>query len=801
MGCGCVTQHQEVLDAIVGRPRLFLYRPTDEEFVKSLEPEERKDQKLLLAYFRLLRDGRFDATPELVDMVRRKGVPQRYRWLAWRSIAGWHALKRTGEYERMAQQEADPRTVDAIGKDMDRTFPSCEEFNEERKLQLSKILQVYSCLYPKVGYCQGMNFVAGFILLSSEVAPESPPEDAFFLFLQIMARYRGSLLFCDGLPLLKLLTFQFQSLLESLFPDVQRHFVQENVTPELYLTKWFLTVFTQPLPMPMASRLWDLIVCDGLQVLVHLALASVKLLKPKLVRETTEGILELLSLKGDVGLPSRSSLVQTALGLRVGGPCGPDLDSRLGKLRAQWAKAYPAVAADLERAGLELCGSAEMVSREEEVVTGSASSSSGAIGGGCPATPGAPMPDKDMAAGAGPEVQMLRHRLRKLSGTSSRRPSGASTDDNSGRTRSATHAEASGEAASNSSRDSFLGAAEGETGGAAASRDGGRLAEQAEDGSRGEEQASSAATQGPGLPGHALSPSQAHVKFSLSPAAKVGAKTSATTDPVDSIPFMVADERQDGEDSGTSAPSARTGPSTRRGAFGSRSSQASSEPSASPPTVGSAGSWRQLGSGEDDSPGDGEAATRNATGGGGRPPEPLGLLGEEEHGGYEPLGSPLTGSPSTSGQAAAAATAEEGPASFEHAAASMAAQTSPAEACSSPAPSSPGSIRRQRGWGVRRRAGDEAETSPAGSGGGSSSPRCRATTRSALEAAAAGSPPAAPELPPELPPPLNSARPAPQLPAGASAPSVAPVAGAATLVAAGADSPKTSRAKHAVGTL
>jgi len=353
MGCGCVAQHQAALSA--AGPRLFLHRPTDTEFVQALNADEQKDRRLLLTYFHHQHEGRFELTPQFLDLVRTRGVPHRYRWVVWRTISGWSSLYKAGAWERIAQREADPKTVDAIEKDLDRTFPNLDDFGEERKRQLADILQAFACLFPTVGYCQGMNFVAGFILLNSQ---SNSSEDAFFMLIQVMAKYEASLLFCDGLPLLKLYTFQFRALLEHLFPDVHRHFAREDITPELYVTKWFLTVFSQPLPFATAARLWDLIICDGLQALVHIALATIKLLRAKLLRQPTEGIMELLSLKGDTGLPSGSSIVRVALRLKKTSPCGPGIDSRLMKLRLAWARECPREAAELERASLELCTAA-----------------------------------------------------------------------------------------------------------------------------------------------------------------------------------------------------------------------------------------------------------------------------------------------------------------------------------------------------------------------------------------------------------------------------------------------------------
>lgn len=352
MGCGCVTQHQ------VGQSRIFLHSVTDSEFVKKLEPHERKDKKLLLAYFHLEQEGQFLDTDKLRNLVRSQGVPTRYRWRVWRAITGWASLCRPGAYERILQRQPDRKTVEAIEKDIDRTFPNIEEFDDGKKRQLANMLQALACLFPQVGYCQGMNFVAGFALLASAGSPElargcSSQEDSCFLLIQIMGKYRASLLFCDGLPLLKLRTFQFKELLRQLFPDVHRHFEANSITPELYLTKWIITVFTQPLPFTCTARVWDLIVCDGLQAVVPIALATIKLMKSRLLREGTEGILELLTFRADGPLPSGAAIVEAALGILPKIPASLNADGK--ELFEAWERVCPQEAADFRRAEQELC--------------------------------------------------------------------------------------------------------------------------------------------------------------------------------------------------------------------------------------------------------------------------------------------------------------------------------------------------------------------------------------------------------------------------------------------------------------
>lgn len=377
-------------------PQLFLRRISEREFLRTLAPHEAKDRHLLVTYFNTLRDNSFEVTPDFLNLVRNRGVPQRYRWLAWRAITGWSPYYKASAWDELLQcRVPDPKIVAAIEKDLDRTFPRLEDFDDERKQQLASVLRVFACVFPKVGYCQGMNFVAGFILLSSPPG-NSSPDNAFFMLVEIMSKYGASLLFCDGLPLLKLYTYQFRLLLERLFPDVHKHLLAENITPELYATKWFLTAFTQPLPFEVTARLWDLIVCDGLQSLVHIALATIKLLRSRLLQQSADGLMELLSLRGPTGLPTAGSIVGAALGLKrkktFYGSGG--VDARLEKLRCQWARENPFDAEELENKRDDLCSDlplgAEISRYRATTAALSGHASEGNVFGGDAASAGSP---------------------------------------------------------------------------------------------------------------------------------------------------------------------------------------------------------------------------------------------------------------------------------------------------------------------------------------------------------------------------------------------------------------------------
>lgn len=72
---------------------------------------------------------------------------------------------RSTDYEQVPKD-----VLDAIDKDVARTFPEHEYFSHQPghssgQGDLQSVLRAYAALDPEVGYCQGLNFLAGCILL------------------------------------------------------------------------------------------------------------------------------------------------------------------------------------------------------------------------------------------------------------------------------------------------------------------------------------------------------------------------------------------------------------------------------------------------------------------------------------------------------------------------------------------------------------------------------------------------------------------------------------------------------------
>lgn len=123
-------------------------------------------------YARIGLSNFFETNPELFLSRLCKGPPPQFRWLAWSFIASKLKPKVPKDYEKCLRKGkmADNQTcIYDISKDVNRTFPFQTYFSESSlgQEQLRNVLEAYSVYRPDVGYCQSMNFLAGFMLLVS----------------------------------------------------------------------------------------------------------------------------------------------------------------------------------------------------------------------------------------------------------------------------------------------------------------------------------------------------------------------------------------------------------------------------------------------------------------------------------------------------------------------------------------------------------------------------------------------------------------------------------------------------------
>lgn len=89
--------------------------------------------------------------------------------------------------------------------------------------------------------------------------------EAFTLLVKLMNKYGMREMFIHDMPGLHRSLFLFERLLEDIEPAVYCHLRRRGVTPQLYATQWFLTLFAYRFPLQLVLRIYDLIFEEGLE--------------------------------------------------------------------------------------------------------------------------------------------------------------------------------------------------------------------------------------------------------------------------------------------------------------------------------------------------------------------------------------------------------------------------------------------------------------------------------------------------------------------------------------------------------
>lgn len=92
-----------------------------------------------------------------------------------------------------------------------------------------------------------------------------PEEEAFCLFVKLMNQYDLRNQFVRDMPGLHKHLYQFERVLEDLEPAVYCHLARRGVSPQLYATQWYLTLFAYRFPLQLVLRIYDLILSEGLE--------------------------------------------------------------------------------------------------------------------------------------------------------------------------------------------------------------------------------------------------------------------------------------------------------------------------------------------------------------------------------------------------------------------------------------------------------------------------------------------------------------------------------------------------------
>ncbi|KAK1969680.1 TBC domain-containing protein [Colletotrichum sublineola] len=259
----------------------------------------------------------------------RKGIPPEWRGAAWFYYAGGPAIlaKHAGLYDTLLKKKARDVDVEAIERDLHRTFPDnikfkpanmaskpnteptregqpTEEGMDEPVIisSLRRVLHAFAIYNPRIGYCQSLNFLAGLLLLFMD-----SEEKAFWLLNVITRVYlpgthemslEGSKV--DLGVLMNAIRESMPAVWAKIGDDMEadpnatrpakpikkprsrrknQPSISSNRLPPITLcmTAWFMSCFIGTLPIESTLRVWDVIFYEGSKTLFRIALAIFKI--------------------------------------------------------------------------------------------------------------------------------------------------------------------------------------------------------------------------------------------------------------------------------------------------------------------------------------------------------------------------------------------------------------------------------------------------------------------------------------------------------------------------------------------
>ncbi|KAF0374118.1 rab-GTPase-TBC domain-containing protein [Gigaspora margarita] len=226
---------------------------------------------------------------ELSKMIQ-KGIPQSLRGMIWQLMS----KSKDSELETMYAQllkETSPHEK-MISRDLNRTFPKHEYFRDSDGIGqegLFNVVKAYSLYDKEVGYCQGISFIVGPLLLQ-----KMPDEEAFSVLVKMMKFYNLRGHFLPGMDGLQLRLFQFDHLVEEMLPKVHYHLRSQGINSSMYASQWFMTLFAYKFPLSLVFRIYDTIFMEGIESIFRFSIALLKKNEKKLIEMDFEPLLEYL---------------------------------------------------------------------------------------------------------------------------------------------------------------------------------------------------------------------------------------------------------------------------------------------------------------------------------------------------------------------------------------------------------------------------------------------------------------------------------------------------------------------------
>jgi len=235
--------------------------------------------------------------PHLLSAKIRAGVPQRLRGLVWQTMSQSSATNLESLYEQLSSDDAEKSRYERIiNRDLARTFPNVDMFKLDGgsgQQAMGRILKAYSMYDAHVGYCQGLAFLVGPLLMNM------PEKQAFCVFVRLMETYDIRTMFTLNMEGLHLRLHQLQTLLLQTCPKIANHLSENAIHPAMYASQWYLTLFAYCFPISLVLRIYDVVFAEGaVETIMRIAIALLRKNEEKILGlDDFEQLMDLLCSK------------------------------------------------------------------------------------------------------------------------------------------------------------------------------------------------------------------------------------------------------------------------------------------------------------------------------------------------------------------------------------------------------------------------------------------------------------------------------------------------------------------------
>lgn len=200
------------------------------------------------------------------------GIPLIYRPKLWYECSGAFDRVEPGRYQELLNEHESEENActKQIDLDVGRTMPTNIFFAGDGPgvAKLRRLLVAYSWYNPQCGYCQGMNNLAATLLLT-----HATEEEAFWVLASLIENILPMDYFTAHLLIAQADQRVLMDFVQELMPKLAKHIDELGVDLPAVTFAWFLSLYTDCLPVETLFRVWDVLFVEGMAILFKVALS------------------------------------------------------------------------------------------------------------------------------------------------------------------------------------------------------------------------------------------------------------------------------------------------------------------------------------------------------------------------------------------------------------------------------------------------------------------------------------------------------------------------------------------------